>query len=269
MLISGILCALLSVVTWLFRRRESINRVFSVFTLALALDAFAYFTWFQFGSVEHIETWMRITFTAGFLVPIGLIFFFFAFTGYDKRMDARVLGIKVRHFQITILLFILACMLLSQFTSLILNISDTPEHIYDVEFGPIGLFMFPLYAGIFFYLYVMVFKSYRTTENKPQKRFILLLSVGTLMWLLFGYAGALIFPPESQVWSSISYLGTVTMAIFFFVAIVNYQSDKVHELKKVQLLELVLGYLFATRLLRSIMAKLMLKASQEKDQSSP
>jgi hypothetical protein len=96
-----------------------------------------------------------------------------------------------------------------------------------------------------------------------------LLAVGTLMWLLFGYAGALIFPPESQVWSSISYLGTVTMAIFFFVAIVNYQSDKVHELKKVQLLELVLGYLFATRLFKSITAKLLLKASQEKGLSLP
>ncbi|MCB0307344.1 MAG: hypothetical protein KDI38_26515, partial [Calditrichaeota bacterium] len=98
MLISGILCALLAVITWLFRRRERINRIFSFFTLALALDAFAYFMWFQFGSVEKIHTWMRITFTAGFVVPTGLIFFFFAFTGYDRRMDDRVFGIKARHF---------------------------------------------------------------------------------------------------------------------------------------------------------------------------
>ena len=230
MLIAGVLCSVLAVVTLLFRRRENINRVFSFFTLALALDSFSYFLWFQFGSIENIDTWMRMTFTAGFLVPTGLIFFFFAFTGYDKRLDARVLGIKVRHFKITILLFILACMLLAQFTSLILNISDTPEHINDVEFGPIGLFMFPLYSGIFFYLYVMVFKSYRMTENIPKKRFILLLAVGTLMWLLFGYVGAFIFPPESLVWSSISYLGTGLMAVFYFVAIINYQSDKVHEL---------------------------------------
>ncbi len=230
MLISGILCTQLSVVTWLFRRGDNINRVFSFFTLALALDAFAYFAWFQFGSVEYIETWMRITFTAGFLVPTGLIFFFFAFTGYDKRTDAKVLGIKARHFKITILLFIFTCMVLAQFTSLILNISDTPEHIADVDYGPIGMFMFPLYAGIFVYLFVMAFKSYRMTINKPLKRFILLLTVGTLMWLLFGYVGAFIFPPESQVWSSISYLGTAVMAVFFFVAIVNYQSDEMHEL---------------------------------------
>jgi len=39
-------------------------------------------------------------------------------------------------------------------------------------------------------------------------------------------------------------------------------------LQKVQLSEPVLGYLFATRLFKSIMAKLMLKASQEKGQSS-
>jgi signal transduction histidine kinase len=230
MLISGILCTLLSVVTWLFRRRESINRVFSFFTLALALDAFAFFMWFQFGSVEHIDTWMRITFTAGFVVPTGLIFFFFAFTGYDKRMDARVLGIKVKHFQISILLFILVCTLLAQFTNLLIRISETPEDIWDIEFGPIGVTMFPLYAGIFIYLFVMAFKGYRITDNKPQKRFILLLAVGTGLWLLFGYVGALIFPISSEAWNSVSYLGTAMMAVFYFVAIVNYQSDKVHEL---------------------------------------
>ena len=229
MLISGILCALLAVITWLFRRRERINRVFSLFTLALALDAFAFFLWFQFGSVENIDTWMRITFTAGFVVPTGLIFFFFAFTGYDKRRDARVLGIKARHFQISTLLFILVCTVLAQFTELIIDISDTPEHIWDVKFGPVGVFMFPLFAVIFIYLFSMAFKSYRTTENKPQKRFILLLTVGTFMWLLFGYVGALIFPVESQIWSAVSYLGTAMMAVFYFVAIVNYQSDKVHE----------------------------------------
>jgi signal transduction histidine kinase len=230
MLISGILCALLSLITWLFRRRESINRVFSFFTLALALDAFAFFAWFQFGSIENINSWMRITFSAGFVVPTGLIFFFFSFTGYDKRMDARVLGIKVRHFQIAILSFIFVCMLLSQFTNLLIKISETPKDIWDIEFGPIGVTMFPLYAGIFVYLFTMAFKGYRMTDNKPQKRFILLLALGTGMWLLFGYGGALVFPISSEVWNSISYLGTVMMAVFFFVAIVNYQSDQVHEL---------------------------------------
>ncbi len=230
MLISGILCALLSVITWLFRRREKINRVFSLFTLALALDAFAFFMWFQFGRVDNINTWMRITFTAGFLVPLGLLFFFFSFTGYDKRMDARVLGIKVRHFQISIILFILICTLLAQFTNLLIRISESPKDIWDVEFGPIGVAMFPLYAGIFFYLFAMAFKSYRMTDNEPQKRFILLLVVGTGVYLLFGYFGALIVPISSEAWNSISYLGTAGMAIFFFVAIVNYQSDKVYEL---------------------------------------
>lgn len=230
MLISGILCFLLAIITYLFRRRERINRVFSLFTLALALDAFAFFIWFQFGSVENINTWMRITFAAGFVVPVGLLFFFLAFTGYDKRMDAKVLGIKIRHFQITILLFIFVCTLLSQFSNLIIDISDTPEHIWDIEFGPIGSLMFPLFSGIFIYLFTMAFKSYRMTENRPQKRFIFLLTVGTFMWLLFGYGGALILPVSSEVWQFISYSGTGMMAVFYFVAIVNYQSDKVHDL---------------------------------------
>ena len=230
MLISGILCALLAVITWLFRRRESINKVFSLFTLALAVDAFAFFAWFQFGRVENIHTWMRITFTAGFIVPTGLIFFFYAFTGYDKRLDAKVLGIKVGHFRNSTLLVVLVVTLLSQFTNLVLDISDKPQHIYDVQFGPIGSLMFPLFGVIFFYLFTMAFKSYKATENKPQKRFILLLAAGTLVWLLYGYIGALIFPVESQVWSSISYLGTGMMAVFYFVAIINYQSDKVYEL---------------------------------------
>jgi signal transduction histidine kinase len=68
------------------------------------------------------------------------------------------------------------------------------------------------------------------TDYKPQKRFILLLSVGTFLWLLFGYIGAIIFPPSSQSWHATSYLGTTMMAIFYFVAIVNFQSDQVHDL---------------------------------------
>jgi signal transduction histidine kinase len=230
MLISGILCTLLSVITWLFRRRENINRIFSFFTLTLAIDSFAFFAWFQFGSIENINTWMRLTFTLGFLVPIALIFFFFAFTGYDKRMDEKVLGIRVRYFQIVSLLFVVVLMFLSQFTELIINIADNPEHIWDVEFGSIGEFLFTLFAGIFFYLFVMVFKGHRMAENEPQKRFILLLAVGTIVWLLFGYVGALVFPTSSEAWHSINYLGTTMMATFYFVAIVNHQSDKVHEL---------------------------------------
>jgi signal transduction histidine kinase len=230
MLISGVLCTVLSVITWLFRRREKINRVFSFFTLTLAVDSFAFFMWFQYGRVESIHTWLRLTFTLGFLIPIALIFFFFAFTGYDKRMNEKVLGIRVRHFQIISLLFIVVLMCLTQFTELIINIADNPEHIWDIDFGSVGELLFTLFAGIFIYLFVMAFKGYRMTENEPQRRFILLLAVGTIVWLLFGYIGALVFPTSSEPWHAINYLGTTLMAIFYFVAIVNYQSDKVNEL---------------------------------------
>lgn len=230
MLISGILCALLSVITWLFRRRENINRVFSLFTLALALDAFAFFTWFQFGSVEYIHTWVRVIHTTGFLIPIGLILFFFAFTGYDKRMSAKVLGIKVKHFQISAILLFSVCLTLTPFTELIVKISDTPEDIWDIQEGTLGIVLYPLFAGIFFYLLVMVFKSYRMTDNKPQKRFILLLALSTAVWILIGYGAVLLISNTSALYQFISYLGIALMAVFYFVAIVNYQSDKVHEL---------------------------------------
>lgn len=231
MLISGILCTVLSVITWLFRTREHINRVFSFLTLALALDSFAYFAMFQFGhTMDNIVLWMRITFTAGFLVPIGIILFFFAFTGYDERMGAKVLGVKVKHFQVFAFVFISVCILLSVFTQLMVRVPQALENMWDMELGSVGQLMFPLFAIIFVYLFAMAFKAYRTTENSPEKRFILLLTVGTLLWLVFGYGGALIFPPSSEAWHSTSYLGTGVMAIFFFVAIVNHQSDKVHEL---------------------------------------
>ncbi len=230
MLISGILCTVLAVITWMFRRRENINRVFSFFTMALALDSFAYFLWSQYGSIEYINTWFRAIFVIGLLVPIGIVLFFFAFTGYDKRMDARVLGIKVRHFQISYLLFIIVCMMLATFTNLLIKISETPNDINDIEFGPVGNLMYPLFAGIFFYLFSMVFKGYRMSDDKPRKRFILLLALGTLVFVLSGYGAALFFSPTSDESQSIGYLGTAMMAIFYFVAIVNYQSDKVHEL---------------------------------------
>ncbi len=230
MLIAGVLCAVLSIVTWLFRQRENLNRMFSTFTLILAIDSFAFFAWFQFGSIENINTWMRAAFTLGLLVPAGLILFFYAFTGFDKRLDVKVLGIKVRHFQIAMLLLMFVLMVLSQFTDLLIDISETPEHIWDLDFGPVGVTMYPLFAGIFFYLFTMVFKGYKMAESAPQKRFILLLAVGTIVWLVIGYAGALLLPTSSEMLQSVNYLGTAVMAIFYFVAIVNYQSDKVHEL---------------------------------------
>ncbi|MFC2157461.1 ATP-binding protein [Acidobacteriota bacterium] len=230
MLITGILCTLLSLITWLFRRRENLNRVFSFFTFALALDSFGYFLWFQFGSIEHINIWMRIFSTIGFLVPIGIILFFFAFTGYDKNMGAKVLGIKVRHFRIAALLLFFVALLVSPFTQLLVKISENPQDIWDYESGFFGLILYPLFAGIFFYLLAMVFKSYRMTDNEPRKRFILLLALGTFVWVLTGFVGALVFSPTSVVNQFINYLGTAVMAVFFFVAIMNYQSDKVHEL---------------------------------------
>lgn len=230
MLISGILCALLATVTWLFRRRERINTVFSFFTLTLALDAFAYFFWFQFDAVENIHTWMRITFSAGFLVPMGLIFFVIAFTGYHQKLDERVLGIRVKHFRNSAILIIVGYMLLSQFTNLIIDIPNAPENIWDMNMGQLSMLTFPLFGAIFSYLFILAFRSYRNTADRAQKRFIFLLAAGTLLWLLFGYIGAIFFPTGSQIWSALSYLGTSTMAIFYFVAIVNYQSDKVHEL---------------------------------------
>ena len=230
MLISGILCSLLAIVTWLIRRHESINRFFCLFTLALALDAFAFFSWFQFGSVENIDIWMRVIVAAGFLVPTGLILFFFAFTGFDERLDEKVFGLKARNFRVLCFLFLVGCAFLSLFTDLVIGIPDTPEHVWDVEFGPVGYLLFCVFLGIFSYLFTMAYRSYRRTNDKPQRKFILLLTVGTFMWLLFGYGGLAVFPVSSEVWQSISYLGTAVMATFYFVAIVKYQSDRALEL---------------------------------------
>ncbi len=230
MLISGILCTLLSIITWLFRHREKINRVFSFFTLTLAIDSFAFFAWFQYGHVEQIKSWMRFTFTAGFLVPIALVIFFYAFTGYDKKPNDTVLKIKTGLFKKIAIGFIILNMVLSQLTELVIKISDNPQHIWDVEFGQVGESLFTLFGFIFIYLFAMAVKSFKTAKEKSQKRFIILISAGTLVWLLFGYIGAAIFPAENVMWQGTNYLGTALMAVFFFVAILNHQIEKVYEL---------------------------------------
>ncbi|MFC2170406.1 ATP-binding protein [Calditrichota bacterium] len=229
-LISGILCALLSVITWLLRRRENINRVFSFFMLALALDSFSYFCWYQFGSMEDIHTWMRIILPTGILVPIGLILFFFAFTGYDKNLDEKVLWIKVRYFGIFALLLFFVAMVFATFTQLMFKIPEFPKDISDSELGPYGQLVLPLFAGVFFYMLAMAFKSYRKTDNKPRRRFIIILAVGVMAWVLTGYAGIIFISVTGLVSQSFNYIGIALMAIIFFVAIINYQSDNVHEL---------------------------------------
>ena len=230
LLISGILCTLLSVITWSLRRRENINRVFSFFAMALAFDSLSYFFWFQYGSLDKIDTWTRFIFPIGILVPIAMMFFFFAFTGYDKKMDAKVLKIKVKHFQIFYLLIFGTAMVLSAFTNLFIKIPENPKDIWDTQMGAYGNVVMPLFAFIFFYMLVMVFKSYRMTDNKPQRRFILMLALGALVWVLVGYAAIVFVSPTGVESQSINYIGQALMVVVFFVAIINYQSDKVHEL---------------------------------------
>jgi signal transduction histidine kinase len=228
-LISGILCSLLAVVTWLFRRRESINRVFSFFALTLAIDGFAYFSWFQFGSVDHIQTWMRATFIVGFLVPVGLIYFFLAYTGYDTKLNEKVLGIKVGHFKIAVLLVVFSSALLS-LTELFFIVPDVPDDLWDFEEGVLIKYLFIIFLGIFLYLAALAYKSYKSAQERPRKRFILLVSWGTFIWICSGYFIAILLQDSHVVLYSVNYLGTAIMAIFFFVAILNYQSDKVYEL---------------------------------------
>lgn len=81
MLISGVLYTVFAAVTWMFRRRENIHRIFSFFTRALALDSFA-------------------------------------FTGYDKRLADKFLWIRVGHFRKVAILYIVSLMFLSLFTGL-------------------------------------------------------------------------------------------------------------------------------------------------------
>ena len=229
-LMSAILCTLLTVINWLLRRRKQINRSFSIFTLALALDSFVYFLWFQHGTVENMITWTRLTISIGFIVPASLLIFFIAFTGYDKRLDDKVFGLKVRHFRTIVLFSIVVTVFFSQFSNLMIVIPENPQDIWDFEFGIIGQIMFPMYAVIFIYLYTLAYRGFRTFANKARKRFILLLSLGMGAWILFGYGGAALIPVTSELWQAFSYSGTAIMAVFFFVAIVNFQSDQVHEL---------------------------------------
>lgn len=230
MLLTGILCLLLSGITFLFRHRESINRMFSLFTLLLAIDSFVFFGWYQFGDVEHIHIWMPITSSAGYLVPTGLILFFLAFTGYDKRLDEKVFGIKARHFRNSALGMIATIVFLIYTTDFIISVPENPENVWDVDFGAFGMLMFPVFGLIFIYIFTMAFKAWRDATDPPRRRFILLLSVGTLAWIFFGYVGSFLFPSYSVVWMSVTYTGMATMSIFYFVAIVNYQSDKVYDL---------------------------------------
>jgi signal transduction histidine kinase len=230
LLISGIFCALLSVITWMLRGREKINRIFSFFTLALALDSFSYFLWFQYGSLENIHAWGRIVFPIGILVPIGLVLFFFAFTGYDKRMDAKVLWIKVKYFKIFTLLIFVIAMVLSIFTQWMIKIPEAPKDIWDTEMGPYGMVIMPLFAGMFFYMLAMVFKSYKMTDNKPRRRFILTLALGAVLWVIIGYAGIVFISATGVLSQAVNYIGISLMAVVFFVGIINYQSDKVLEL---------------------------------------
>jgi len=229
-LISAILCTLLSAVTWLLRRHERLNRAFSFFTLALAIDSFAYFAYSEFGGIEDIHTWLRVVFAAGFLVPIGLILFFVAFTGYDERLGDRVLGIRVRHFQTSALLVFLASMVLSPFTNLVIKIPDAPVDIWDFGPGPVAMLLTVLFACLFVYMLAMVLKSYRRTDDRPRKRFIQLLASGTVVWVLIGFTGVIFLPSFRALEQSINYMGTVLTALFYFVAIVRYQSDKEREL---------------------------------------
>ncbi len=232
MLFSGTLCSLLAAITWLLRRGESVNRTFAFFALALALDSFTYLLWFQYGSMEDIQLWMRIIMVIGTLSPIALILFFFAFTGYDQHPEEKVFWIKVKYFRIFALGIFALALVLSATTQLFITYPATPKDIWDNGMGLYGNIVMPGFAFIFLYMLAMAFKSYKRDNNKPRRQFILLLALGVVAWVMTGYFGIIFISTTGLKSAMFNYIGTSFMTIIHFLAIIKYQSDKERTLNR-------------------------------------
>ncbi len=76
----------------------------------------------------------------------------------------------------------------------------------------------------------MSFKSMRASDDLPHRRFVLIITIGTMVWIGIGYGGAVLMPISGEAWQAVSYTGTVLMAIVYFVALVHYESDKLYQL---------------------------------------
>lgn len=183
--------------------RNQVNRLFALFTLAIAVWGYAYFSWQIATTSIDALFWIHILMVGAILIP----FFYFHFI-------ARFLGLQKRlRWPVWMGYFIAICFIVVNWSSLFISrIEQQGEFPFWPIAGPLFLPFLSVWILYAAYAAWLLFKRLRITNNKEERAQIRYILIGTAI----GYIGGC---TNYFLWYgiSVSPYGNITAAIYIIL----------------------------------------------------
>ncbi len=228
--VATILLYTLELVGWLFRTRERVNVAFALFTGAFGTDALINFLFLQFYDHPNADNWVGLAVFSGTAAIAGTIYFILVLTGYDKRMDARFYGLKLRYLLAVICTGISLIVIFSLSTDWIVTGIRLERTGLHVTYGEYSWLFSVLLAPLPLTVIALLSKAIRDAEDNVNKRFLHLNAIGLAVLIIAQPLFEVLLVHFDYTGQFLSYVGAAIGAIFFLIAIVRHQFDRIEEL---------------------------------------
>jgi signal transduction histidine kinase len=222
--------AVLSLMGFLNRPRDSASVAFATFAGVLAIDTFTTTLMLQTTTEETFRTSMHVAFTVGILVPASALFHVLACTGFISRMQERVLGIRVR--PLVILMLALLALIGALFHVVFLEgIERLPSGRFSARLTPLAV-VFALVAVVLIAALIMVFMVKALREASPglRRSYLRTNLIGMLLIMVPGPMIGIISTLVQFEAQLLMQVPVIAGAFLFYLAINRYQLGRIQEL---------------------------------------
>jgi signal transduction histidine kinase len=236
--VAGDLNLILAVMALIFRKRDELSVPFALMMIGITSDAYANFFFLQQSSTESLQLWIALITVTSLLSFVFVVNFILRASGYHRNLSVKLFGLQIRHFLISLTVFVALVIVLSVFTDVIIASVEITDKGARVILGPGGIPFQILMTMAMIYLFAMPMKASQSQPSHARKIFIHMVMLG----LVVLYFGTLVFElvlvQLGLVQQFMSYLSIVISSVIFYIAMLRFQFDKYEELNA-QLEELV------------------------------
>ncbi|MCB2211433.1 HAMP domain-containing histidine kinase [bacterium] len=229
-LIAAVLLYTLELVGWLFRTKERVNVAFALFAGAFGTDALVNF--FVLNNWDHPDAsqWIPVLIVTTVLALAGTIYFIMVLTGHDTRLNDRFLGIPLKYNLIYLGIAIPGIILYGTFSSNMFESISLTNTGLNVDYGPYGWLLAVVMIPLPLTVWPMLFRAIREADEEADRHFLTLNTIGLAVLILAQPVFELLMVHFSFTGQFLSYVGAAIGAIFFLIAIVHHQFDRIEAL---------------------------------------
>ncbi len=229
-LIAAVLLYTLELVGWLFRTKERVNVAFALFAGAFGTDALVNF--FVLNNWDHPDAskWIPVLILTSLLALAGTIYFIIVLTGHDKRLREKFLGIPIKYNLIYLGIAIPAMIIYGSLTDQMFeNVTVTSTGL-NISYGPLGWLLMVAMLPLPFTVWPMLFRAIREADEEADRHFLTLNTIGLAVLILAQPIFELLMVHFNFTGQFLSFVGAAIGAIFFLIAIVHHQFDRIEAL---------------------------------------